>query len=491
MYELQIEYVTQKIDKILVQLKSLEPTRMERGLINGLGTIIKSITGNLDHSDAVSFNNAIQLSRNNENKLVSELNSHISLNKEWMSQFSSTLTKLIDNQSRLNSTMELLIDSNAFRESSLIKYAKFAQLLDIISRNTEDLMDELFRIENSLAFIRASTTHHSMIDIGVLKIMLDVMKKTYNNNQVLDLELREYYDIIKPGYYYTEKKIVIIFRFPVFSNIIFNLYKLSIVPNKNHQALIPSYPFIATSEMTFVYMEAECPKVRNWFLCEKGTHHQVRTKPDCIQQLIINQALQESCRFTNVSISREAMEKLDDQHYVLYLPAPARVQLSCERDDFNSLQGSYLATIPPGCHLRTTAFTITNENNELKGQPLKLMKIPYDVEKQTVNSNHVTLNSISLKGLHDIQRKAMMETPMQLNLQQRDTLYHTTVPFYATLLSASALVIIIAYKRYKSRKVSLPTNSIERTDIYDVPTDQAEQSSHGRLPAKFSLNVLK
>lgn len=43
--------------------------------------------------------------------------------------------------------------------------------------------------------------------------------------------------------------------------------------------------------MTFVYMEAQYPKLRNWYLYEKGTHYQVRTRPDCIQQLIINQAL--------------------------------------------------------------------------------------------------------------------------------------------------------------------------------------------------------
>lgn len=405
------------------------------------------------------------------------------------------ISQLIENQSKINGTLELLLGKDAHRDESLIKYAKFAQLLEIISDNVEDLMKELIRIENSLAFIRASSTHHSMIDIDVLKSMLDKLKRIYDRDQILGLELREYYDIIQPGSYYSENQIVIIFKFPIVSKNIYDLYRLSIIPNKNHQALIPSYPFIATSENSFVYIEAECPKLSNWYLCEKSINHQVRTKPDCIQQLIINQALEESCQFTTVTLTKQAMEQLDDQHYVLSFPQPTRVQTTCGRDDYNVLEGSYLATVPVNCYIKTKEFTITNENDVIKGQPLKIMKIPYDIEKQAASSTHVSLNSIDLQGLHKINDKIILEDPLRTDQAQPNILYHTTLPFYIILLSAVALAFVLVARRYRLRKDRKkdehPVQPAPGQHDYAVPENEKRNQPRGKLPATFSLNVLK
>lgn len=494
LYEIQIDYLTNKINKILVQLKSLEPNRAKRGLVDGLGSIIKSISGNLDYVDAIKYNNAIKLLQNNQDKIVSEVNNHISLSKEWMSSHTHVLDQLVNNQIKINTTLELLLDRDAYRESSLIKYAKFAQLLEIIGENIDDLMLELIRIENTLAFIRASSTHHSMLDIDVLKSMIDKIKNIYGKDQILNAELREYYNIIKPGSYFIEKQIVIIFKFPIVCKDIYDLYKLSVVPNKNQQVLVPPYPFIATIEQSYVYIEAECPKLSTWYLCDKQITHQVRTKSDCIQELIINQALEESCHFTSVTLSKEAMEKLDDQHYVLSFPNSTKVQSVCGREDFNLLQGSYLATLPVKCYLKTPEFTIINDDDEVKGQPLKLMKIPYDVAKQAAISPNINLNSIDLQGLHSIQEKIITKAPLQLDRIQSDVLYHTTIPLYIVILSACALIITVATRRYKlwntktSKDPELP-NPIKY--IYEVPEKSREPASRKTVPATFSLNVLK
>ncbi|KPJ10207.1 hypothetical protein RR48_01249 [Papilio machaon] len=357
-----------------------------------------------------------------------------------MSRHNTILIELANNQHKINETLHLILDQNAYRDSSLIKYAKFAQLLDIISENIDDLLAELLRIENTLAFIRASSAHHSMLDITTLKSMLDKLKRVYNKGQILDLELREYYDIIRTGSYYADDRIVIIFKFPIVSLDIYNLYRLSVVPNKHNQALIPSYPYIATSEKYHVYIEAECPKLITWYLYEKDVGTQMRAEGDCIKKLITVQVLENSCRFHNISLTKEAMEKLDDQHFVVCFPHPTRVELFCGKTDYTSLQGSYLTTIPINCYLRTKEFTITNDNDEIKGQPLKIMKIPYDIKDQVAHVKHINLNSINLQGLHDIQEQLTFENPIQLNSLNSDTiLYHTTIPFYTLACSAAMI----------------------------------------------------
>lgn len=60
LFKSQIQYIYYKLNKIRLQLGTFEPNlRAKRGLINPLGTIIKSITGNLDYEDALRFENAL------------------------------------------------------------------------------------------------------------------------------------------------------------------------------------------------------------------------------------------------------------------------------------------------------------------------------------------------------------------------------------------------------------------------------------------------
>jgi hypothetical protein len=472
----------------------LEPdSRVKRGLINGLGSVIKSITGNLDQSDALKYDNILKELQVNQEKIVSVFNNHISLNKEWMSHYSDILNQLIQNQNKINATIELIMNSNAYNENSLLKYAQFAQLLQIIGENVEDLILELNRIENMLAFIRVGTTHHSMVKVDILKVMIDRLKSIYDRNQVLDPDIREYYDIIKAGFYYNGKQIVIVFSIPIVSIDRYELYRLAIVPNKEQQVLIPPYPFLATNEVSFMYMEAECPKLNHWYLCEKKITQQIRNTPDCIQKLIKTQALDESCQFTTVTLAKEALDKLDDQHYIISIPNQTRIHSSCGREDIDLLQGSYMVTIPVKCSLRTAEFTITNVYDEMKGQPLKLTKIPYNKEMQ-ITPHHLRLNTISLQGLQNIQNKAMMEVPPQLETQSSiSTYYHTTIPFYIVVFSASVLAVALyCRQKYRNKKISTTSDNIEQPyqDPEEIRKVKREKDSND-IPATFSLSVLK
>lgn len=92
LYEFQINYLNDKIDRSFEQLTSLEPSRAKRGLINTFGSVIKSITGNLDYEDALKYDNAIKTLHSNEDKLAFELNNHISDSKEWMTKHSGIIS---------------------------------------------------------------------------------------------------------------------------------------------------------------------------------------------------------------------------------------------------------------------------------------------------------------------------------------------------------------------------------------------------------------
>lgn len=491
LHEVQVNHLAGKLNKTLNQLKSLEPKRVKRGLVDGLGSVIKSITGNLDYTDAIKFNDAISTLKNNEGKISNELNSHISLSKEWMAKHSEIINQLVQNQVKINETLHFLTIGQQQVLSSLIKYTKFGQLLMIISENIDDLLSELFRIENMLSFIRASSTHHSMIDIDVLGNIINNLKTIYDKEQILDIDLREYYDIIKPGYFYVEKQIVIIFGFPIISPSIYFLFKLTIIPNKYNQTLIPPYPMIAIDGNSYLYIEAECPKLKSMYLCDNKLNYQVRTDPDCIKSLIDHKPLPKFCKQTTLSLSKEAMERLDDRYYAVVFPKLTKVQLVCKREDRVLLHGSYLVTIPRDCLLRTEEFTITNNDDRIKGEPVKIMQYTSKIEDNNLSNitpkEILKLNTIKLDALHEIHRKIQVQTPVQLNDEVNPALYHTTIPFYGLLIIVAVFGIFILIRQKK-----LFSYLCKKRKVVTYPVAENEENDNSRQPpATFSLNILK
>lgn len=488
LYELQINYLSQKIIKVLNHLKGLEPSRAKRGLIDGLGSVIKSITGNLDYQDAIKFDNAIKTINSNQEKVVSEFNSHISLSKEWMTQHNDVIDQLVKNQQSINCTLELLLNSNAFKEDSLVKYAQFAQLLTIITENVDDLLAEIIRIENILALVRALSTHHSMVDIDTLGKMIDRLRVIYGDSRVLSLELRDYYSIIKPGSYFIKNQIVIVFKIPIVSTDTFDFYKLSIAPNRFSQILIPPFPFLATNKEAYAYMEAECPKVDNQFLCVEDTINRVKNQQDCARDLVINHALGGACNLTTVEIKNEAMEQLDDKDYVLSFPHSTKVHLRCGREEYKQLQGSYLATIPLNCSVMTSEFTIANENNQVSGQPLLITDISYNFKQKTATTHKITLQSIDLRKLHKAYNQVMMQPRLERDAVEASTFYHTTIPFYVVLLAVFALTLIVVFRRFNLCKYKKPQRLDDQTPKKHEYEDPENPTAY---PATFSLKVGK
>lgn len=72
-----------------------------------------------------------------------------------------------------------------------------AQVITILSDNVDYVSRELIKLENIIAFIKTSTTHHSILDSVTMRSMLSNLTVLYGRERVLNLDIREIYDIIK------------------------------------------------------------------------------------------------------------------------------------------------------------------------------------------------------------------------------------------------------------------------------------------------------
>ena len=496
LFEPHLVYLETKLDKVLLQLLSFEPNRARRGLIDGLGSVIKSISGNLDYTDAIKYNNAIKVLQDNENKLETEYNQHISLTKVWMSRHTKIIDDIVSNQKEITKLLETTITNESNRDADVLKFAHLAQYLLILGDNIDNLSEELFKLETNLAFIRTSSFSHSMLDINSLQKIVNKLTILYSKNEIVDISLREYYDIIKLGSYYIDNQIVIVYKVPIATPEVYNLYKLSIIPNRNNQALIPTLPYvaIATQGNDSKYMEAECPRLNTWYLCTGKANYEKRSHPDCIQHLITTQQIHHSCKLSYILLTQEAVEQLDDQHYTISLPKPTKVQISCGQEQYKTLQGSYLVKLPYKCFMKTPGFTISNLHDTVKGYVLRIMNLPPTSREITDDKKpSIQLNSINLKNLHDSNTKISLQSPIQIDQVTNQSLYHTTIPIYVILLSAIALGSVISFRRIMKKRQSktqpelnIPEPIYARVQRGSKKTPQKEKIDINRLTAVFS-----
>ncbi|CAK1601383.1 unnamed protein product [Parnassius mnemosyne] len=492
LFQPHIDYLKNKLESVTIQLSSFKTNREKRGLVDGLGSIIKSITGNLDYTDADHFNRAIKSIHEDENKIVTEFNNHVSLTKDLSNQYSRIIDSIVDNQNKLEILIGKINQSEATRDYDLIKYAHFGQVLMILSDNVDSISQELIKLQNNLAFIRANTMHHSIVNLKSIRIMINRATELYGNKKVGDLDIREYYDIIRLGSYYVGNEIVIVFKFPILLPHIYDMYKLSIVPNKRHEILTPPFPFLAIYQKDFQYIEAECPKTSKWYICKEKRSLRSQTSPDCIHHLITKQQTNAVCNPYTVTLDKPAYEELDDKHYTITFPTPTKVHLSCGQDLYKILQGSYLVIVPLKCYIETPLFSISNTKDRLKGQALKIMDIPEEHTSIPSSASAYKLNSINLQHLHATNTKISQQSPLNLRRNDDYSLYHTTIPFYALIISAGALILCILYRRYKPK----PTGGTQRNSeedhpkslrVYAVP--DTEKIDLDQLPAQFTTKV--
>lgn len=486
LFKPHLEYLTDKLQSTFDQLQTFRIKRTKRGLIDGLGSVIKSLTGNLDYTDAQRYNDAIKVLQEDENKLITEFNSHISLTKDWTVQYETIINSISENQSKIESLLNKIRDSDITRDTDLIKYAHLAQAFLVLTDNVESVFQEIYKLEDALAFIKVKSMPHSILTLDSIKAILSRLVSLYNKESVLELDAREYYDVVKIGFFYADNRIVIVYKFPILKPQNYNLFRLSIVPNEYNQILIPPYPLLAIHQKDAKYIVAECPKTSKGYLCDRENNFQSQTSEDCIQQLIITQQQEDKCQPVSIHLEKAALEQLDDRHYTTYFPNDTKIHLSCGQDTYKTLRGSYLVTLPYTCHMKTPDFTISNDEDRVKGNPIKIMNIP--AEQRTVHPSSPTLklNTIRLEHLHAENLKISQQQLIS-RTGGNNVLYHTTIPTYTIIMGAAVLISIIVYRRRKSHQdiTQRPNaDNIELQGVYAVPSERKED-----IPAQFTTRL--
>jgi hypothetical protein len=289
----RISYIKDQLYHCIDRLQ--RPQRNKRGLIDGLGSIIKAISGNLDNNDLVNIEKKFSV--------TTDIIDNINVRIQNVSQYINMLVNKY-NQNKLDDTLstELLF-------------------------SFETLKDMCYRITESYVFAQHDILHPSIIDQLHLMSSLDKIPKSIN---VLKDPLKLEAQIIP---HVTIESNIMVFQLPIpiISRDFYYLeYLLPIINKQNENCYIPKViPGLYLIRNNQVYKARECRQQ----ICT------IDPTEDCIKQSIFRQ--KNGCKQLLIFCPDTYSRKINDNLYYQYINTEESIEDRCTSER-KTMMGSYL-----------------------------------------------------------------------------------------------------------------------------------------------------
>lgn len=339
--------------------------RIKRGLIDPLGSLIKVITGNLDHSDAMRYDN-----------LISQIHSQQIASEKKITLISQMMNSVINNTSILYENSRA-IDKHVNKIEKIIQnitnnsiYVFHLQnILDLFIFNFRTIYIRLEEIETALAFSRLSILHQSIINTDELLGILQSIEKTNNLLYTVNLRnLRKLENTILIKSYVKYDQITLILEIPLIENVQYNYFKVfplpMYYPKENiTRLLIPEHPYLLAKDLRYLPIANPCKALEeDKFICyEKDIS--LYEEETCIIQLMKFKENLSNCKQYPVHIENTKIQKVHTNTWIAYLKEKSIFTKKCNGEtEKQILQGTYIITINEDCDIHINSIQLYGQN---------------------------------------------------------------------------------------------------------------------------------
>ena len=223
--------------------------RNKRGLINGLGTAVKFVTGNMDADDATRINRIVKNLENNQRTLQHQINNQYSLNENIVKQFNYTVQNIQYNGQQLKGEI-MKLNNVVQKEDGKINTLILKDVLNQLILMYNIILNILTEIENSLAFCTIGAMHPSIIRVTDLLLELQKLVPFYGNQLPVEVNIENiltYQSLIKVHCQHDGDKIIYFLTIPIEYNTQFELYYLESLPTlikDEYFTIIPNFKYV-------------------------------------------------------------------------------------------------------------------------------------------------------------------------------------------------------------------------------------------------------
>lgn len=495
-------------------------TRQKRGLINGLGTIWKSITGNLDSSDGEYFNNCIDKVVKDEHEIERLMQKQISVTTSVIKNFNNTIQKLQIDEETFNkdildiqATLVNISDDLSYYESQI----KLLEVCELVMESSTFLLDQINNILNSISFARLRIIHDSIISpFDLLESLKEIPQRLKNTNLPIPLQLSniaDYLNIIQLKAYHLDNKIVFVLNIPLVEPEIYNLYRLYPIPLTDNRTgfnhvLSTTMRYIAGNDDSTFYLQVQnldkCKSAQDWLICPDLLPHPVDSNAACEAQLLGPQfKLPLNCVSLTLSTTGYNVQEVKANTWLVSTAEAVPIIVKCEEEDkplSKMITSSSLVHLEPKCSAYIGSTRIQSRRYsvskiEYNHHPILVpfnccSKLP---SKTTLpNLKPLKLNKLNVEDLN-IAHHQLNKYSEELDNLMNDSVITKKIS-WSTILVIITLILILVFlliRRYQKRRTIRIGISTSNDDQPPRPGPQIQlrQSLENRPRRRQSIHL--
>ncbi|XP_052740301.1 uncharacterized protein LOC128198508 [Bicyclus anynana] len=350
-------------------------SRTKRGILNPLGSLIKIITGNLDNSDAMRYDELITTFKTRQERLSRKMTIVSEMVESFVNMTGISKNNLIQLDKEI-SDIKLWIDNT----KRVLSSTRLIHTFHLFLHNFQTIYIKIDEIETAIAFSKLKTLHQSVINTDELYNLLSDIAKTDQLVYPVNLEnLLKIEQSIELKAYSKNNQVTFILDIPLVKKYLFNYFRMIPLPVTNPfnqtSLIIPKAPYLLVKGSKTVPLSKPCKEIEKFaFLCHDIDTESV-IKDTCLEELMLLSQNTSSCDPVLVETSGVKVESIQYNQWIIYSKFETLLLKICSTEETRErIKGTYILTIDENCSFKINGLTL--KRHETVGRPVNYSRIP-------------------------------------------------------------------------------------------------------------------
>lgn len=420
------------------QIFKITQTRQKRGIINGVGTIIKWVTGNPDNNDLENLQKELEIRKENQNILKKEINSVTTIAKQTIDRYEKELNIIKQNENETR----LYLERVQSRIDHLYLEFQFQSQISL-------LKDHVLIIERTINAIQTQNINLELFQYDEINTLLNQLQDLYSS-QLLFNKYNHIYEFLqkcKMNGVGTSDTVTFILNVPILRPTVYQTKRIVPIPNMHNMTLkLPANYLLENEYGDRLWTNENCKDI-----CYQPTGY---------QNFQCNLRDLSTCETINVKLTRTNTLQLYDEVIVISHNVIHGInQCKPKSEEFSIKKTSIIRNY---CNLYINNEYYINRNDTFR------IKLPEVVQLHVKTKQKLYLLEFNQTNVNNIQQK-LLEIKDETLLIHATT--HVTLTIILSIIMLCAFICIILYYLYKKcRKENIECNE-------DITCNGSQESS--------------
>jgi len=304
--------------------------KVKRGLIDGLGSIIKTITGNMDHDDYININGHIEALKTGEHDLEDRINNQIEINEKMIERFNSISQHINVQQENLGNYLDTLKNKvNNINEILILNQYLYQMNFDI-----DTLKEHLKDISESITLAKLQI---------ISKNILHTTELEYINNRLIKQNIKlksdqSIYEFLELQAFYSESNIIFAINIPILDPDTFSFFHLKELPINNSFLINLESPYLLINDYYHQFINEPCQTIEQMRYCKKSQLRKNKAH-ECIPKIISNDKAK--CQLIKGNIEDE-ISIVEPGYILVTTTTEIKFNTNCKSIGEKLLKGTFL-----------------------------------------------------------------------------------------------------------------------------------------------------